>query len=230
MIVHLVAHLPDMFCMIAVQDIARQQVQAAWNSKPKIDVYLNLQAPKIAIPIKQQNASAGPVTFLADLGSLIISSNHVESSILSPEEAALYDCYALVSSDLSAHLINGDFRWPEVKQHTVAAPSAAATPQTTPAGLARPSPHATTVMSVPRHEAAEYLGDGAVAVRVLDHCSTSASVHMAHVSHPNLPLVRIGLQVRSLGFSALSKCPLVCFENVFDGVQGAARARRISGC
>jgi hypothetical protein len=184
---------------IAVQDIARKQMQAAWSSKPKIDVYLNLHAPKIAIPIKHaicSNSKQGAVTLLADLGSLIISSNHVEYGILTPEEAALYDCYALVSSDLSVHLINGNFRWPEPGRRPLDAQSDAFH-YATPAGLSRPSPVPASTKSVPRHEASEYLGENAAAVRVLDHCSTSASVHMAHVSHPTLPLVRIGLQVSS---------------------------------
>jgi Repeating coiled region of VPS13 len=162
-----------------MQDIARQQMQAAWSSKPKIDVALDLQAPKVAIPIADSSSSSKQVTLLVDLGSLVLTSNHAEASTLSPEEASIYDCYGLLSSDLSVHIISGAFAWP--RHDGDSGPHEAA-------GVEAAAPK-------PQQAMERYLGQGAQAVPLLDHCSTSASVHMAYVSHPTLPMVRVGLQV-----------------------------------
>ena len=169
----------------AVQAIARQQMEAAWSSKPTIDIELNLHAPKVAIPLPAAGRTQAAVTLLADLGSISLSSSHAEAASLPPEEAAIFECYSLVSSNLSVHLISGAFAWP------AAAAAAAAPPPPTPGGgadgAAATPGRRTTIES--------YLEAGATAEPWLDHCSTSASVHVAHVSHPTLPLVRVGLQV-----------------------------------
>ena len=96
------------------------------------------------------------------------------------------------------HIVNGPFAWPRVEDATgtsegedgadaeVAAQASDVLMDTTTSAAA----------SARRQAIGDYLGPGAVAVPLLDHCSTSASVHMAYVSHPTLPLVRVGLQVR----------------------------------
>jgi hypothetical protein len=165
-----------------LQTIAQQQMQAAWSTKPKIVVNLNLSAPKIAVPIEDGTGAVTAdehVTLLADLGSLSISSNHAEAATLSPEEAAIYECYSLLSADLAAYLIKGKFTWPNSAAGAFEAAEVALEGE-------RRSQSGIDI----------YLGQGAKAIPLLGHCSTTASVHAAHVSHPTLPLIRIGLEVR----------------------------------
>jgi hypothetical protein len=178
-----------------LQDIAQRQMQAAWSSKPKIDIQLRLHAPKVAIPITR-SAGAEQVTLLADLGSLVISSNHTEAGTLSPEEASIYECYTLLSSDLSVHLINGEFSWPRGDEAPFVdnqSPAVANTPRTGWRNIAEQSPASGSAQRITDNQ-----GGGAKAIPLLDQCSTGASVHMAYVSHPTLPLARIGLQVSLL--------------------------------
>ncbi len=171
-------------------------MQAAWSSKPKIDVELALHAPKVAIPIVSGKRTE-QVTLLADLGSLTLISNHDEAATLSPEEAAIYECYSLLSSDLSVHIINGTFAWPSAGQTEGNAAESAELP-----GSASAAALLADAKTSPTQQIAQYCAESAQAVPLLDHCSTSASVHMAYVSHPTLPMVRVGLQVSCLDSDA----------------------------
>lgn len=172
-----------------MQAIAQQQVHAAWSTRPKIQIQFDLHAPKVAIPIAQDPiGSTLPAshTLFVDFGSLVITSDHIEASNLSPEEAAIYDCYGLLSYDIAVYVVNGPFVWPEIKRKTGASSSS---------GLPSPAQLGESRNRVTGELISDYLGPTAVAVPLLGHCSTTASVHVAHASHPTLPLVRVGLEV-----------------------------------
>eukprot|EP00892_Ulva_mutabilis_P007576 jgi/Ulvmu1/5190/UM021_0207.1 len=173
-----------------MQAIAQQQMHAAWSNRPKIHVHLDLHAPKIAIPIVEEQDNADPAalqTLFVDFGSLVITSNHLEGSSLSPEEAAIYDCYGLLSYDTAVYVIKGPFVWPELTRTLSGS--------ITDVGLASPAQLNESRSRTAGGPISDYLGPSAIAVPLLGHCSTTASVHVAHVSHPTLPLVRVGLEV-----------------------------------
>lgn len=165
-------------------------MHAAWSNRPKIQVHLDLHAPKVAIPIIEEEDSADPSalqTLFIDFGSLVITSNHLEGSSLSPEEAAIYDCYGLLSYDIAVYVIKGPFVWPEMT-HTLSG-------SLMDVGLPSPGQLGECRSRLAGELISDYLGPSAIAVPLLGQCSTTASVHLAHVSHPTLPFVRIGLEV-----------------------------------
>lgn len=181
-----------------LQAIAQQQMHAAWSSRPKIQVFLDLHAPKVAMPISAATNTSPATTLIIDLGSLVIASNPVEATSLSPEEGAIYDCYGLVSYDVAVHVVRGQFAWPDMK---ILGAGHASSTQINSSQL--PDRHASHSRASFESRGSgrvdfrldDYLSEGALAVPLLGHCSTTASVHVAHVSHPTLPLIRIGLQV-----------------------------------
>ena len=170
-----------------LQAIAQQQMHAAWSSRPKIQVLLDLHAPKVAMPISAATDTSPATTLIIDLGSLVIASNPVEATSLSPEEGAIYDCYGLVSYDVAVHVVRGHFAWPDTKSLSTSLDRNAS--QSRASLDSRGSGRLDFRLD-------DYLSEGALAVPLLGHCSTTASVHVAHVSHPTLPLIRVGLQVR----------------------------------
>lgn len=165
-------------------------MHAAWSNRPKIHVHLDLHAPKVAIPIIEEQDRTNPAalqTLFVDFGSLVITSNHLEGSSLSPEEAAIYDCYGLLSYDIAVYVIKGPFVWPELTRTLSGS--------FTDVGLPGPGQLNESRSRLAGELISDYLGPSAIAVPLLGHCSTTASVHVAHVSHPTLPLVRVGLEV-----------------------------------
>lgn len=169
-------------------------------------MHLDLHAPKVAIPITDQQDDAGqPVlqTLFVDLGSLVITSNQIEASSLSPEEAALYDCYGLLSYDIAVYVIKGPFVWPDMTR-TLSGPL-------TDAGLVSPVQPGDARRRLTGQLISDYLGPSAVAVPFLGHCSTTASVHVAHASHPTLPFVRVGLEVCIYGSTSIWSVGLAGF-------------------
>lgn len=56
--------------------------------------------------------TSGGVTLIADLGCFTISTNTAAAKLLSAEEAALYECFALRVDHVSAYLLDGHFAWP----------------------------------------------------------------------------------------------------------------------
>lgn len=182
----------------AMQAIAQRQMHAAWSSRPKIQVHLDLHAPKVAMPISTADGTSPSTTLIIDLGSLIIASNPVEAASLSPEEAAIYDCYGLVSYDVAVHLVRGRFAWPDMKS---VGSGHGYSSQMHSGSLFEKQPSRSRASLDSKGSCRmdfkldDYLSEGALAVPLLGHCSTTASVHVAQASHPTLPTLRIGLQV-----------------------------------
>lgn len=186
--------LPLYLSSVVLQAIAQQQMHAAWSSRPKIQVFLDLHAPKVAMPISSATDTSPATTLIIDLGNLVIASNPVEASTLSPEEAAIYDCYGLVSYDVAVHLVRGRFAWPDMKTLGSGQVSSGQLHGRN-ASHSRASLDSRGSAGRVDFRLDDYLSDEALAVPLLGHCSTTASLHVAHVSHPTLPLIRIGLQV-----------------------------------
>lgn len=149
-----------------------------------------MHAPKVAVPIIEEAGNTDSTalqTLFVDFGSLVITSNHVEGSSLSPEEAAIYDCYGLLSYDIAVYVIRGPFVWPDMMRTLSGSLNDAGMASSIQLGESRSRLDGELI--------SDYLGPSAVAVPLLGHCSTTASVHVAHASHPTLPFVRVGLEV-----------------------------------
>jgi hypothetical protein len=184
-------------------------MHAAWSSRPKIKVFLDLHAPKVAMPISSATDDSPATTLIIDLGSLVIFSNPVEAAKLSPEEGAIYDCYGLVSYDVAVHVVRGHFAWPDMKSVVSGRVSSG---HLSASQLHLSQPRAS--MDSQRSARLDFrlddcLSEGSLAVPLLGHCSTTASVHVAHVSHPTLPMVRIGLEVGCPCLSCVSRLPVL---------------------
>lgn len=87
--------------------LAAAYAASALHTKPRLNLRLALDAPKIAIPSTGRNDE--PLTLAIDLGRFVVESdanmNH------SKDEAALYEALKLTGSDVAAYLLDGPFSW-----------------------------------------------------------------------------------------------------------------------
>jgi vacuolar protein sorting-associated protein 13A/C len=88
--------------------LAAQYAAAALQSRPKLKLHLELDAPKVAIPAAD---AKGRATLALDFGRFIIESDPDTPAKLPAEEAALYECVRLEVSDVAAYVADGDFDW-----------------------------------------------------------------------------------------------------------------------
>ncbi|GER35434.1 pleckstrin homology (PH) domain-containing protein [Striga asiatica] len=71
---------------------------------------LDIAAPKITIPTEFSPDGVHPTRLLIDLGKLVIRSQD-NAEYVTPEEMNVYSQFDLVLRDVSAFLVDGDYRW-----------------------------------------------------------------------------------------------------------------------
>ena len=103
--------------------VAAEYAAAALSNKPRLRMKLDLEAPKVAIPVKD---SLGEVSLALDLGRFIIETDPETAAHLSPEEAGLYECIRLTGSNVSAYAVDGAFDWATVAEEAAGSDAAAA--------------------------------------------------------------------------------------------------------
>lgn len=87
---------------------AAEYAAAALSEKPRLRLRLDLEAPKVAIPVSD---GLGEVSLALDLGRFIIETDPATAAALPPEEAGLYECIKLTGSNVSAYAVDGAFDW-----------------------------------------------------------------------------------------------------------------------
>lgn len=93
-----------------VKRTAQQQVNRALKDHSRFSLDLDIAAPKITIPSDFRPDNTHPTKLLLDLGNLVIHSKDDEEWG-SPEEMDMYLQFDLVLSDVSAFLVDGEYRW-----------------------------------------------------------------------------------------------------------------------
>ncbi|KAL4858517.1 Vacuolar protein sorting-associated protein 13C [Chlorella vulgaris] len=88
--------------------LASQYAAAALQSRPKLKLHLQLDAPKVAIPAVD---AKGRATLALDFGRFVIESDFKTQGMLPAEEAALYECVRLNVANVSAYVVDGEFDW-----------------------------------------------------------------------------------------------------------------------
>ena len=85
---------------------AAEYAIAAWSGKPKLEMCLTLNAPKISFPSKQND-----VHLAVDLGLFVIETDTVTSQNLVGQEKGLYECIKVTGSNISASLMGSSVDW-----------------------------------------------------------------------------------------------------------------------
>lgn len=79
---------------------------AAWSGKPKLEMCLTLNAPKISFPSKLAD-----VHLALDLGLFVIQTDTVTSQSLKGREKGLYECIKVTGQNISASLMGATVEW-----------------------------------------------------------------------------------------------------------------------
>uniref|UniRef100_A0A2P2MGT2 Uncharacterized protein LOC105636609 n=3 Tax=Rhizophora mucronata TaxID=61149 RepID=A0A2P2MGT2_RHIMU len=93
-----------------VKRTAQKQVSRALKDHARFLLDLDIAAPKITIPSKFAPDNIHSTKLLLDLGNLVIRSQDDYSS-RSSQELDMYLQFDLVLSDISAFLVDGEYRW-----------------------------------------------------------------------------------------------------------------------
>lgn len=88
------------------RQLAQEYAVAAWSGKPKLDMRLSLNAPKISIPSK-----AGDIHLALDFGTFIIETDREGLAELPPREMGLYECIKISGSQVSARFMGSVIDW-----------------------------------------------------------------------------------------------------------------------
>jgi len=88
--------------------LAADYAVAAWSGKPRLNMRMALNAPKISIP---SDGAEHDVWLGLDLGSFVIESDQDTIKSLPQEEKGLYECIRMTGSNISAFLKSGDSKW-----------------------------------------------------------------------------------------------------------------------
>lgn len=91
--------------------MAAEYAAAALSNKPRLKMKLDLEAPKISIPVQD---AEGEVSVALDLGRFIIESDAKTAASLPSEEAGLYECIRLSGRNVSVYVVDGMFDWAEL--------------------------------------------------------------------------------------------------------------------
>ena len=86
--------------------MAADYAVAAWSEKPKLELRLVLNAPKISLPSKGSD-----VHLAVDLGLFIIETDQNSDSIKTSQEKGLYECIKVTGTHVSAFLTEGQVDW-----------------------------------------------------------------------------------------------------------------------
>ncbi|CAA0838075.1 pleckstrin homology (PH) domain-containing protein [Striga hermonthica] len=93
-----------------VKRTATKQVNRALKERARFFLDLDIAAPKITIPTDFSPDGVHPTRLLIDLGKLVIRSQD-NAEYVTPEEMNVYSQFDLVLRDVSAFLVDGDYRW-----------------------------------------------------------------------------------------------------------------------
>ncbi|CAI0538916.1 unnamed protein product [Linum tenue] len=93
-----------------VKRTAQQQVNRALRDHTRFLLDLDIAAPKITIPTEFRPDGNNSTKLLLDLGNLVIRSQD-EYARNYPKDLDMYLQFDLVLSDVSAFLVDGDYRW-----------------------------------------------------------------------------------------------------------------------
>lgn len=93
-----------------VKRSAQEQVNKALKDHSRFSLDLDIAAPKITIPTDFCPDDIHSTKLMLDLGNLIIRSQD-DQRWGSPEEANMYLQFDLILSDVSAFLVDGDYKW-----------------------------------------------------------------------------------------------------------------------
>ncbi|XP_073000916.1 uncharacterized protein [Typha latifolia] len=95
-----------------VRRTAQQQVTRALKDQPRFSLDLDIAAPKITIPTKFCPDGFHETKLLLDLGTFLLRTQDFCDSN-SSEEEDIYLQFNMVLSDVSAFLVDGNYRWSE---------------------------------------------------------------------------------------------------------------------
>ncbi|KAL4527774.1 hypothetical protein Ndes2437A_g02912 [Nannochloris sp. 'desiccata'] len=156
---------------------AAEYAAAALSNKPRLRMRLDLEAPKVAIPVKD---AQGEVSLALDLGRFIIETDHSTAAMLPPEEAGLYECIKLTGSNVSAYAVDGAFDW---------------------ASLSNSSSHGTTTStSANKDEKGRKKSPSPLLVPLLDRCGMEVGLQAARYPDPKYPMIRLSPTIPVLHF------------------------------
>jgi vacuolar protein sorting-associated protein 13A/C len=107
----LIQELADLSVVAASQiekakKLASDYAVAAWSERPKLELRLVLNAPKISLPSKESD-----VHLALDLGLFVIETDKNSDSMKTPHEKALYECIKVTGNHVTAFLTEGPVDW-----------------------------------------------------------------------------------------------------------------------
>jgi hypothetical protein len=155
---------------------AAEYAAAALSNKPRLRMRLDLEAPKVAIPVKD---AQGEVSLALDLGRFIIETDHSTAAGLSPEEAGLYECIKLTGSNVSAYAVDGKFDWQSLS--TTSGNTSTSSGNTASSGTTKGS-------------------RTAILVPLLDRCGMEIGLQAARYPDPKYPMIRLSPTIPVLHF------------------------------
>ncbi|KAK9834254.1 hypothetical protein WJX81_000411 [Elliptochloris bilobata] len=168
---------------------AREQLAAALGTRPRLALRMELDGPKVAVPVPATDTQRA-LTLVLDLGSLLMESDTESPARLPAEAAALYQCLRLTSRDISAYLVDGIFSFAALER--------AGASQT---GLdLQGSPVTEAISAAVERSAGVALGGAATFIPLLERCGTETLLQVAQFPHPTLPTLRAQLSVPALRF------------------------------
>ncbi|KFM29234.1 Vacuolar protein sorting-associated protein 13A [Auxenochlorella protothecoides] len=154
---------------------------AAMQARPRFNLRLQLDAPKIAVPVSDAD---GDVCLVLDLGQFVVSSDRGAPRGLSPDQAALYECVRLEGSDVAAFLVEGRHDWAAGGGDGVGAGEGGSGEQ----GAAGHTPRSPTAAPRPPR------------IPLLERCGLSVAAQLSRFPDPDRPAVRLQPAVPSLRF------------------------------
>jgi len=160
---------------------AAEYTAAALSNKPRVRMRLDLEAPKVAIPVRD---AQGEVSLALDLGRFIIESDHSTAAMLPPEEAGLYECIKLTGSNVSAYAVDGAFDWASL--------SDSSSPDTT----------ASTNEEKYEEEKGRKASTLPTLIPLLDRCGMEVGLQAARYPDPKYPMIRLSPTIPVLHFHA----------------------------
>jgi Repeating coiled region of VPS13 len=157
---------------------AADYAAAALSNKPRLRMRLDLEAPKVAIPVKD---AQGEVSLALDLGRFIIETDHVTAAGLPPDEAGLYECIKLTGSNVSAYAVDGKFDWTSLSS------TGSSTGSSTSTGNKG-------------DEERKKFPLAPVLVPLLDRCGMEVGLQAARYPDPKYPMIRVSPTIPVLHF------------------------------
>jgi len=169
---------------------AAEYTTAALSNKPRLRMRLDLEAPKVAIPVKDDQ---GELSLALDLGRFVIETDHSTAAMLPPEEAGLYECIKLTGSNVSAYAVDGAFDWASLSTDSSSiAAAAAAAAGNTPLGK----------RSNDEEKGRKKPASMPMLIPLLDRCGMEVGLQAARYPDPKYPMIRLSPTIPVLHFHA----------------------------